>query len=312
MKAIRIHRFGPPDVIQVDEVEPPRPGADEVVVKVRVAGVGPWDSWIRAGRSVLEQPLPLTLGSDLSGTLVAVGADAGPLERGEEVFGVTNARFTGAYAEYAVAKGSMVARKPRKVSHRDAAAVPVVAVTAFQMLFDHARVGAGQRVLVHGAGGSVGSCAVQLARAAGAYVVGTEMSTRGAEYVASLGAQQVIDTSAVRFEEVVEPVDAVVDAVGGDLQARSFAVLKKGGVLVSSVSRPDALDASRAGVRATFMLVDMKSGVLAQIGERMETGELVTRIGTVLPLLEARAAHEMLEGLRAREPGKILLTVSEP
>jgi NADPH:quinone reductase-like Zn-dependent oxidoreductase len=148
VKANRIHRFGSPEVIVLEPIERPVAGAGEVLVRVEAAGVGPWDAWIRAGKSVLPQPLPLTLGSDLSGVVAAVGAGVSGLAVGDEIFGVTNGRFTGGYAEYAVASAGMVARKPRRLSHVEAAALPVIAVTAWQMLFDHARVAPGQTVLV--------------------------------------------------------------------------------------------------------------------------------------------------------------------
>jgi NADPH:quinone reductase-like Zn-dependent oxidoreductase len=307
MKAARVHRFGPPEVIAIEEIATPKRedlDDNEVLVAVKAASVGPWDGWVRAGKSVLPQPLPLTPGSDLSGTIAASG-NLRAFAVGQEVFGVTNPRFTGAYAEYAVAVAGMLAAKPRSASHREAAAAPVVAVTALQMLVDHAHVKPGQRVLIHGAAGSVGACAVQLARLHGARVIGTVLGPEGASYARSLGADEVIDTGATRFEDVTAPVDAVLDTVGGDLQARSFKVLAPGGVLVSSVSKP----APPEGVRASFMLVNVNTMALAQIAAHMDKGELKVRIGSVLPLAEARRAHEMLEGLAPRQPGKIVLEV---
>jgi NADPH:quinone reductase-like Zn-dependent oxidoreductase len=310
MKASRIHRFGPPEVIELEELPRPEPGANEVLVRVEAAGVGPWDGWIRAGKSVLEQPLPLTLGSDLSGTVVALGAGVEKLSQGDQVFGVTNPRFVGAYAQYAVANAGMLATKPRRLNHEEAASIPVVAVTALQMLFDHAQVRAGQRVLIHGAGGNVGAYAVQLALRAGAHVVGTDRA-QGALYAQSLGAQQVIDISGADFTRLVAPVDVVIDTVGGQIQTRSFSVLTSGGILVSSVSQPNAEEASASGVRTRFILVDVTSAALARIGELVDAGDLRTHLGPVLPLAEARQAHEMLEGLRPRVPGKIVLSVGD-
>jgi len=308
MKAARIHRFGPPEVISLEDVAPPAPAEEEVLVRVKAAGVGPWDAWVRAGKSVLPQPLPLTLGSDLSGSLVAVGSSVRAFEVGQEVFGVTNPRFTGAYAEYAVATAAMVAIKPRTLGHHEAASLPVVAVTALQMLFDHARLRPEHRVLVHGAGGNVGAYAVQLARREGANVVGTS-TTRDVAFVNSLGVEEVIDTRSTSFEKVMEPVDVVIDTVGGDVQARSFSVLKPGGVLVSSVSPPDPQEASRRGVRASFMLVDVTTKALTRIAELIDAGQLTARVGQVLPLSDARRAHEMLDGLVPHEPGKIVLSL---
>lgn len=308
MKANRVHRFGSPDVITFEDVTRPVAGEGEVLVRVKAAGVGPWDAWIRAGKSVVPHSLPLTLGSDLSGVVEDVGPGAQGFDRGDAIFGVTNTQFTGAYAEYAVASAGMIAAKPRRLGHAEAAAVPVVAVTAWQMLFEHARVAAGQTVLVHGAGGSVGACAVQLARRAGARVIATA-SADDAGYVRDLGADRVVDFRAVRFEDVTGPVEAVIDTVGGSVQQRSLDVLRPGGVLISAVSRPDPEAAARRGVRALFMLVDTTTAALARIAVLLDAGELAVRMGTVMPLAEARQAHEMLEGMRARPRGKIVLEV---
>ena len=308
MKAARIHRYGSPDVIVLDDVEVPDPGEGEVLVRIGAAGVGPWDAWIRSGKSVLPQPLPLTLGSDLSGVVEAVGAGVTEVVPGDAVFGVTNEAFVGAYAGLAVARASMIARKPQRLSDLAAAAVPVIAVTAMQMLFDHARLHAGQRVLIHGAAGNVGAYAVQLARRAGAHVIATVNDE--AEYVRSLGAEVVLERS-VRFEEALAgaPVDAVIDTVGGEVMDRSYSVLKRGGVLVSAVCQPDPERAAEHGVEAMFILVQVDSASLTQIATLIDDGELATRVGSVLPLAEARAAHEMLEGIRPRARGKIVLEV---
>jgi NADPH:quinone reductase-like Zn-dependent oxidoreductase len=173
MMAWRVHEFGPPNVMRFDRVLRPDPGTGEVLVKVEAAGVGPWDGWIRAGKSALPQPLPLTLGSDLSGEIVAVGPGVSGLRVGDQVYGVTNPRFVGAYAEYAVASAAMVFRKPTSLTYIEAASVPVIAVTAWQALFDQAQLQAGETVVIHGAAGNVGAYAVQLARRAGLRTIGT-------------------------------------------------------------------------------------------------------------------------------------------
>src|SRR3954447_13680148 len=161
MKAARIHRFGSPDMIVVEDIPRPAPAAGDGLVRVAAAGVGPWEALIREGKSKLSPPLPLTLGSDLSGVVEAVGAGVGDFKNGDEIYGVTNPQFVGAQAEYAVASATMIARKPQRLSMVDAASVPVVAVTAWQMLFEHARPAAGQVVMVLGAAGNVGAHAVQ-------------------------------------------------------------------------------------------------------------------------------------------------------
>ena len=309
-KAARIHLFGPPDVITLETVEPKLPGEGEVLVRVHAAGVGPWDAWIRAGKSALPQPLPLTLGSDISGVIEAVGQGVTGFAPGEAVLGVTNARFTGGYADYAIATASMLAKKPVALSHIDAAAVPVVAVTAWQALFEQAGLSQGQTVLIHGAAGSVGAYAVQLAHWAGLRVIATA-GAGDLAYVRGLGADTVLDYRATRFEDDVHDADAVVDLVGNDVQTRSFAVLKRGGALISAVSPPDQTLAAQHGVRAAFFLVDVTTERLARIAAMIETGALATSVGAVLPLAAARVAHEMLEGNRPRPRGKIVLRVAE-
>ena len=308
MRAARVHRFGGPEVIEIKDVPVPEPGPGEVLVRVGAAGVGPWDGWIRAGKSVLPQPLPLTLGSDLAGTIVRVGADVKGFAAGEWVFGVTNKRFTEAYAEFALARATMLARRPDTLDDVAAASVPVIAVTAWQALFDQAHLTAGQTVLIHGAAGSVGSYAVQLAREAGLQVIATA-SARDANYVGRLGATTVVDHRAERFEDVAQNVDAVIDLVGGETQARSFAVVKRGGRLISAVSDPDAAEAARRGVQARFFLVDVTTAALSAIAERLGDGRLSVDVGIALPLHEARIAHEMLDGRRPKPRGKIVLTM---
>src|SRR6201994_2343181 len=173
MMAWRVREFGPPETMKFERVPRPEPGAGQVLVKVKAAGVGPWDGWIRAGKSALPQPLPLTLGSDLSGEVVGVGPAVSDLRVGDQVYGVTNPRFVGAYAEYALASAGMVSNKPAALTHVEAASVPVIAVTAWQALFDQAQLKEGQKVVIHGAAGNVGSYAVQLARRAGLQTIST-------------------------------------------------------------------------------------------------------------------------------------------
>jgi NADPH:quinone reductase-like Zn-dependent oxidoreductase len=308
MKAYRVHEFGGPEVIRAEEVERPSPGSGEVLVKVHAAGVGPWDGWIRSGRSALPQPLPLTLGSDISGVVEAVGNDVEGFKPGDAVYGVTNPRFIGAYAEYAIAVAGMIALKPKTVEDVEAASIPVIAVTAKQALFSQAGLKQGDTVLIHGAAGNVGAYAVQLARKAGLKVVATG-SAEDMEEIKRLGADQVIDHRAARFEEQVSDVDAVIDLVGGETQTRSFAVLKRGGKLISAVSQPDQALATEHGVVAAFFLVAVSTAELDEISAMVDGGFLKTNVGTVLPLSDAITAHEMLEGKRARNKGKMVLKV---
>jgi NADPH:quinone reductase-like Zn-dependent oxidoreductase len=307
MKAVRIHRFGGLEAIVCEQVFPPTSAKGQVLVRVKAAGVGPWDAWVREGKSALPQPLPLILGSDLSGFVEDVGAGVTGFRRGDEIFGVTNSHFTGAYAEFAVAEAAMIARKPKRLSHVEAASVPVVASTAWQMMFDHGHVDETKRVLVNGAAGNVGAYAVQLAKRVGAEVIGAARS-RQVDYVRGLGADQLIDAQIDRFEELARNVDVVIDTIGGETLDRSFEVLKLGGVLVSSVSMPEQEKAARHGVRGVFFLVAVTSEVLTRIADLLDSGQLTTNVGEVLSLAEARLAHEMLAG-KPHKAGKIVLAV---
>lgn len=304
MKAGRIHHFGPPNAILIDEIARPTPQEGELVVQVAAAGVGPWDALIREGKSVVQLSLPIILGSDLAGIVDSVGTGVIQFKPGDKVFGVTNKQFCGAYAEYAVASAGMVAAMPSSLSFVEAASVPVVAVTAYQMLFDHAQLKAGQAVLVHGAAGNVGAYAVQLAKQADLQVFATA-GPADVDYVRALGAEMVVNYKTTQFEDAVPPVDAVLDTVGGEMQHRSFRVLKPGGIVVSSVSPPP----QTVGFRSTFFLVDVTAARLGTLSRLLDSRKLTTEVGTVLPIEEARKAHEMLAGAPHKR-GKILLTMN--
>jgi NADPH:quinone reductase-like Zn-dependent oxidoreductase len=308
MLAWRVHEFGPPEVMRLEHVPRPKLSSGEVLIKIEAAGVGPWDGWIRAGKSALPQPLPLTLGSDLSGQIVALAPDVSGLHIGEQVYGVTNPHFVGAYAQYASASSGMISKRPKSLTYVEAASVPVIAVTAWQALFDQAQLKTGQRVLIHGAAGNVGAYAVQLAHQAGIQVAATA-AAGDMELVRTLGAQLVIDSQTQHFEKDIRDVDAVIDLVGGETQSRSFQVLRPGGKLISAVSNPDQQLAKSHGVEAAFFLVNVTSEYLAAIAALIDHGKLRTRVGAVLPLNDAREAHLMLENLRPRPSGKIVLIV---
>jgi NADPH:quinone reductase-like Zn-dependent oxidoreductase len=312
MSAWRVHKFGPPESMVLEGIPRPHPGAGEVLVRVHAAGVGSWDAWIRAGKSALPQPLPLTLGADLSGEVVAVGPGTAGIALADDVFGVTNPQFVGAYAEYAVAKAAMLAEKPRSLTHAEAASVPVVAVTAWQALFEHAGLQAGQTVVILGAAGNVGGYAVQLARRARLRSIATA-GPDDIDDVRSLGADKVVNYRTQKIEDEVEDADAVLDLVGGETQNRAFQVLRPGGKLVSAVSEPDPERAKHHEVSAIFFLVDVTTERLRRIAELVDGGELKARVGVVLPFADAREAHMMLDGQKRSPKGKIVLgLVADP
>jgi NADPH:quinone reductase-like Zn-dependent oxidoreductase len=307
MKAARVLRFGPPNVITNDDLPQPKPSAGQLLVRVKAAGVGHWDALIRKGKVKL-QPLPLILGSELSGIIEGVGADVSGFKLGDEVYGATNEQFSGAYAEYALPSARRMAPKPKALSFIEAASAPIVTVTAWQMLFEYAHVTAGQTVLIHGAAGNVGAYTVQLAKQAGLHVVATAGSA-DLDYARGLGAETVVDYQTERFEEAVTGVDVVLDTVGGDTQQRSLPVLKPGGILVSVVSPVPEATQTRYGVRAAYFYVDVTTARLNTITELFESRTLVTDVGTVLPLADARLAHEMLDGAPHKR-GKIVLSIA--
>ncbi len=306
MRAARIRRFGPPDVIEVEEIPRPSPAPGEVLVRVAAAGVGPWDALIREGKSTVSPPPPLTLGSDLSGVVEAVGTGVSQFKIGDEVYGVTNPQFVGANADFAVASALMIAPKPQRLSSLEAASVPVVAVTAWQMLFEYARPEAGQRVMILGAAGNVGAYAVQFAANAGFHVIAV-VGSNDVEYVRTLGAKDVIDYRVSDFVDVVQSVDGVIDTVGGDTRDRAFAVLKPGGILVTIVST--AFVPARADVRSAFFYADVATARLSAISGLLERGKVIPQVGSVVPLEQVRTAHDMLAGAPHRR-GKIMLDVA--
>lgn len=306
MKAARIHKFGGPEVVVIDDLSRPNPGAGELLVRVRAAGVAPWDAIIREGKSKVSPPPPLTLGSDLSGIVEEVGPGVLDFRIGDDVYGVTNAQFCGANAEFADASAAMVAKKPRSLSHLEAASVPVVAVTAWQMLFEYAHVVAGQSILILGAGGNVGAYAVQLAARTGLDIVAVA-GLKDLELVRSLGAKTALDYRTVNFEEAIPQVDVLIDTVGGETLERTFEKLKSGGVLVSVVSTKPL--PQRTGVRSVFFYAEVTTARLGVLTKLFEEEKLSARVGSVLPLKDARSAHYMLAGA-THKPGKIVLEIA--
>jgi NADPH:quinone reductase-like Zn-dependent oxidoreductase len=305
MKAVRIARFGGPDVVQVQDVPVPSPGAGEVLVHVAAAGVAPWDAIIREGKSKVSPQPPLTLGSDLSGTVEGVGEGVTDFHVGDTVYGVTNPQFVGAHAEYAVCEAGMIALKPRGLNALEAASAPVIAVTAWQMLFEYAKAGSGDSVSILGAAGNVGAYAVQLARSAGIKVIAAAREKDEAT-LRELGADAVVNADAEDFARGLPQVEVVLDLVGGQTAERSMAALKSGGKFVTVVSENPA--PRRADVESIFFYAEVTTARLRKLTEMFESGKITARVGSVLPLDGARCAHEMLAGA-PHLPGKIVLQV---
>jgi len=309
MKAIRLHGRGGPDHLVYEDAPQPRPGAEEVLVRVYATGVIAnelkWDETYQT-KAGSPRALPIP-GRDLSGVVEAVGHGVTEPAKGDEVYAMLDYCCDGAEAEFTIAVPKELAPKPRTLDHVQAAAVPLTALTAWQGLFEHARLVAGQTVLIHGAAGGVGVFAVQLARWAGAQVIATA-SQRNRDFLCELGANEIIDYTTTRFEEVVQGVDFVFDTVGGDTLHRSWQVVKPGGVLASVVSpRPSFAEAQAYNVRPVWFVVQPNREQLVRIGALIDEGKVRPIIDTVLPLSQARQAYE--QGAKGHTRGKIVLRV---
>ena len=307
MKAVRVHSYGGPEVLVYEDVPRPEPAPDEVLIRVVATAVNPVDWKIREGHAKdwLPLPLPLIPGAEFSGVVEAIGREVKRVKPGEEIYGYTSLMRCGAYAQYLTAKESEVARKPSTLSFEEAASVPVGALTAWQA-FEMARLSAGQTVLIHAAAGGVGSLGVQLAKIRGARVIGTA-SARNHDFLKGLGIDEVIDYTKTPFEDVVKDVDVVFDLIGGETQARSFAVLKSGGALVSAVHPPVAELMAQSGATGGMVTAQPDAVQLDQFTAWIESGKLKPFVETVLPLTEVKKAQELSQSGRSR--GKIVLLV---
>ena len=304
MKAVRIERYGNEEVVKLAEVERPQPGQNQLLVKVKVAAVNPVDWKIRDGLGeMFGLKPPLILGCEVAGAVEAVGDHTKDFVVGDEVYGYLGAH-SGGYAEYVAAPASEFVRKPKQIDFDTAASVPVAALTAWQGIFDHGKLASGQRILITGASGAVGSMAAQLAKNKGAHVIGIG-SGRNEEFVRGLGADEFIDYKKAKFEAEVSGVDVVFDTVGVDMQQRAFQTLKRGGFLVSTVDPPSAEKAKEFGVTVAMVVMTPKPDQLAAINQLLESGKLKVRIATVLPLAEVKKAHQLSASGHA--DGKIIL-----
>ena len=306
MKAVRIHKWGGPEVLIYEDVPVPVAGADEALIRVKAAGVNPVDWKVRQGARQWGYKTPFTPGWDVSGIIEKTGAEVKDFKPGDAVYGLLELGQGGAYAEYVRAKDSWLAVKPESIDHVRAAAVPLAALTAWQAVFDVAGLSPGQTILIHAAAGGVGHMAVQLAKWKGARVIGTA-SAGNMAFLRGLGADEVIDYTARRFEDAVTGVDVVLDTMAGETQERSWKVLKKGGIMVSLLGEPSDEKARQYGARGAGMLVKPNAGQLREIARLIDAGRLKPHVETILPLSEVRKAHELSQGGHVR--GKIVLEV---
>lgn len=311
MKAVRIHQYGGREVLSLDEIPVPDIAPDEVLVRVVAASINPVDWKVRAGylAQMIPHQLPLTLGWDVSGVVVASGSEVTQWQAGDAVYSRPDLARNGTYAEFVAIRANECARKPRTISHVEAASLPLAGITAWEAMMDTARVRAGQRVLVHAGSGGVGSLAIQLVKAAGATVIATA-SGRNRALVESLGVDQFVDYTTTKAADAVEPVDAVFDTIGGEVQEASWSLLKPGGIQVSIINPPDEAKAAAIGVRAGFVFIGPNAPVLDKLAAMVDGGSLRPVVGAEFALEDIAAAHALSESGRA--VGKTVLYVGKP
>jgi NADPH:quinone reductase-like Zn-dependent oxidoreductase len=308
MKAVRIHAYGDPGVLQYEDAPMPVIGPDEVLIKVAASSVNPIDWKVRSGKSKEKMPItfPFILGWDVAGTVEETGVLVTSFKKGDKVFSRSSPSRDGAYAEYIAVRASEVAFAPKSVSFSEAAGVPLACMTAWDGLFEQAALRAGQSVLIHGASGGVGTFAVQLAKLAGAHVIATA-SEKNTALVKSLGAHEVIDYKKEDFSQKVKHIDVVFDTIGGETQKKSWGIIKKAGVLVSTVGA-DPKEAEAHGVKAKSFMLDSNGARLQQIAGLIDAGKIRIIIDKEFPLEQTRQAHELSE--QGHAVGKIIIKVS--
>lgn len=310
MKAVRIHTFGGPEVLKCEDVPKPQAKAGQVLVQIKAAGVNPIDWKLRQGyrKEMIQDRLPLVLGVDVAGIVEETGEGVTDFKKGDAAYSYLGSANDGGYAQYVATNAAAVSTMPEKTDFIEAAAIPLGALVGWQTLFDVAGLEPGQTVLIHGASGGVGHMAVQLAKWKGAKVIGTA-SAKNAEFLRRLGVDQVIDYHSTKFEDAAHDVDVVLDTQAGDTQRRSYQVLKKGGILVSTLGIEDPGLAEKYGVRAAGFMAQPNGGELRQVARLVDEGKIKPEVTRVLPLKDVAKAHQMSEAGHVR--GKIVLKVSD-
>lgn len=302
VKAVRVNEWG--QSVQIEDIAQPKPGNDEVLVRVRAASINPVDGAIVAGYMASFLTAPLTLGADFAGDVVAGGDDIQHVKVGDAVYGMSPTY--GTFAEYAAVKGNGVARKPETLDYLEAAAVPLVGLTAWQTLFNIADLKPGERILIHGAGGGIGRLAVQLAKNAGAYVIAHDKGNKR-EFLLELGADQFIDAETERFEALVSDLDVVLDLVGRELVERSWNVCREGSRYVTPAAIVSVEDAARRGIIASGAYTQPTVEELTKLAEEIDDGKLKVFVNQTFPLEEIQTALAFKQ--KDGTPGKVVVTV---
>lgn len=307
MKAIRFHEYGGPEVLKYEDAPKPEPAAGELVIRVHATSINPVDWKVRAGhmKGMINYTLPLIPGWDVSGVVESAGAGT-HMKPGDEVYSKPDLSRNGTYAEFVAVKESEVAAKPKSIDHITAASIPLAGLTAYQALYDAANLSAGQKLLIHGAAGGVGTFAIQLAKLRGAYIIATA-SKKNHDFLKSLGANECIDYNTTKFEDVVRDADVVLDTITGETMERSWPVVKKGGILVSILEPPKPEKAAAHGCRCHHTFVQSNAAELTELAKLVDSGKLKPIIEKVYPLSEARAAQE--SNAQGHTRGKIVLRV---
>ena len=308
MKAIRLHRKGGPEQLVYEDAPMPKPGIGDAIIRVRATGITPaeltWDETYQNCDG--SERLPAIPGHEVSGVVEKVADGVSDVSIGDEVYALTSFCRDGSAAEYVAVRAADLSPKPQTLTHTQAAAVPLAALTVWQALFDHAKLVSGQRVLIHGAAGGVGTFAVQFAHWSGAYVIGTA-SAQNRDFVLSLGANEVIDYEQVPFEQAVHDVDVILDTIGGETRKRSWQVLKPTGILVSLPGPITESESETLGRRGVFFIVEPNREQLGKIAALIDSGAINPVIAATIPLARAREAFE--RGAAGRPPGKPVLQV---
>jgi NADPH:quinone reductase-like Zn-dependent oxidoreductase len=308
MKAVVAHEYGAPEVLKFEQVPRPEPNEDEALVRVIASGVNPADPLTLSGKYAREfgTHLPLIPGYEIAGVVEKTGANVTKLKVGDAVYGYPT--FGGGWADYVSVKEREVARKPKSLNFVEAAAVPMGALTAWQALVDVAKLQPGQTILIHGGSGGVGSFAIQIAKARGARVIATA-STANQDLLKQLGADVTVDYTKTKFEDVAKDVDAVLDPVGKETLARSYGVVKKGGILMSLVALPDKAELQKRGIHGAAISVHPDAEDLGEIAQMIDAGKIKPIVTQVLPLSEAVAAQQQAATHHTR--GKVVLRIAD-
>jgi NADPH:quinone reductase-like Zn-dependent oxidoreductase len=310
MKAIVVHEYGGPEVLKYEDVPRPEPKDDQILVRVIAAGVNPVDRVARSekGAEFFQIKLPAIPGYDIAGVVEKTGAKTTKFKTGDSIYAYIALNKAGGYAQYTLVTEREATLKPKSLDYIEAAAVPLVAETAWQALVDTAKLSAGQTVLIHGGSGGVGTFAIQIAKARGAKVIATA-STANQDLLKQLGADVTIDYTMQKFEDVAKDVDVVLDSVGKDTLARSYGVVKKGGFIVSIAGSPDSAELEKHGIRGASISVEPNSSELAEIGKLIDEKKIKVIVSQIFRLAEAMKAQEQVATGHTR--GKIVLKVAD-